>query len=714
MTVAEVPTPQLPPGSLLIRVAASVVSAGTERTAVAFAQKSLAEKARSRPDLLRLVVDKARREGILTAYESAMEKLDQSQSLGYSAAGTVLAVGDGVEEFRPGDRVACAGGNYAVHAEVVCVPKNLVARIPDGVIFEDAAFTTLGAVAVHGLRLAQLQFGETVAVIGLGLVGQVASQLARAAGCSVLGMDPNPDRCELAKQLGCDATAASTEEFRRLCQARTNGIGADSVIITAASQENAPVVLAGEVARSRAHVVAVGAVGLDLPRKLFFEKELSFCVSRSYGPGRYDRQYEEKGIDYPIDHVRWTEQRNMESFLELVARGSIDVQKLITHRFEISEAERAYDLASAKSSEPSLAIVLRYGEEPQISRTMILRRAAPVAAAGMIALGVMGAGSFGKSILIPAFKAAGASLEGLCTATGITGHHAGSKFGFRYCTTDPEELLRDPRINAIAIATPHDQHASQVLAALAAGKHVFCEKPLCLTGEELERIGEFYQAMRDPRPLLTVGYNRRFAPMMRQMREFFTAANEPLLLTYRVNGGFIPRDTWVQDPEIGGGRILGELCHFIDAVHYLTGSLTDRVSAKSLPNSGRYSDDNLIVTLELGGGSVATIVYAANGDKAMGKERIEIFGAGKSAVLDDFRKLELVADGRRRVSRSLLRQNKGHRAEYDEFLKVALQGGTAPIPFQEIVACAATTMAIAEAVSTGSAVKVKNVAVRFE
>ena len=710
VVLAEVPVPQVLRGCVLVRVAASVISVGTERLAMEFAKKSLIAKAMARPDLFRQAMNKVRRNGILPAYEAAMHQLDQPQTLGYSCAGTVVAVGEGVDDIRVGDRVACGGGDHAVHAEVVCVPKNLTAKIPDdghrNISLEEAAFATLGAVAIHGLRLTESRFGETVAVIGLGLIGLITSQLVRASGCIAIGIDPNPVRCDLARRLGCVGVATNAEEFRRLCQARTNGIGADAVIISAASEDNAPVVLAADVARSRARIVSVGAVGLDLPRRVFFDKELSLRVSRSYGPGRYDESYEEKGIDYPIDYVRWTEHRNMESFLDFLSRGSIDVQALITNSFEISDAERAYDLIR-QSNNPSLGIILRYSKEPQLARTVILPSEVRPSTKG-VKLGVIGAGAFGSRVLIPEFKRAGASLEGLCTARGVSGYYAGSKLGFRYCTTDFDELLRDEEINAIAIATHHHQHAYQVLATLAAGKHVFCEKPLCLTQEELQQIREFYGNMQKP-PLIMVGFNRRFAPMIREAKQFLSTAAEPLVITYRVNAGFIPRNTWIQDPGIGGGRILGEICHFVDVVHFLTGSITKRVTARSLPNQGRYSSDNVIAILELDSGSIATITYSANGDRALGKERIEMFSEGRSVILDDFRRLELLKNGRKKIHRAFFRSDKGHRQQCAEFVAAVTEGGSSPISFEEIASCTATTLAIAQAVNTGTTVDLASV-----
>jgi predicted dehydrogenase len=706
----EVPVPQLGPGCVLVRVAASAVSAGTERGLVEFARKGLLQKARARPDLVRLVLEKARREGLLSAIDSANRKLEQPQSLGYSCAGTVLAVAPDVAEFQAGDRVACAGAGYANHAEFVAVPRHLVARIPGGesrVSFEASAFTTMGSIALHGFRLGEPQVGETVAVIGLGVIGLLAVQIARAASCYVVGMDPDPARCELAQRFGC-AVATDPAEFDPVVAAAGGAMGADVVLITAASESSAPVELAAKVARSRARVVAVGAVGTTLPRQPYFEKELEFHISRSYGPGRYDANYEEKGQDYPIDYVRWTENRNMQAFLGLLAQGKVDVQPLITHRFDIAEAAQAYDLISGKMRTPYLGVVLRYSCDAAVQATVPLR--SPVCAAqGRVGIGVLGAGSFASGVLMPALQATGqVSFQAVCTSRGLTARHAAQKFRAAYCTTDEEQVLADPAVQAVVIGTRHNLHARQVLAALRAGKHVFCEKPLCLNEQEL---GEICTAYRDSNAVLLVGFNRRFAPMVRQMREFFAGVHEPRVIQIRVNGGAIPISSWIQDPAQGGGRIIGEVCHFVDLVQHLAASRVHRVYARALPNQGKYADDNLAITLELSDGSVGQISYVANGDRSLGKERIEMFCGGATAVLHDYRRLKLVRHGRRKTVRSWLRQDKGHHEECEAFVTALRAGKPAPIAFEEIVATTLTTFRIQDSLSTGLPMAVDDAAV---
>jgi predicted dehydrogenase len=662
---------------------------------VEFAEKNIVQKAVARPDLVRQVLNKASREGIVSTISSVRNRLDTDMALGYSNAGEVLAVGTGVSEFKAGDRVACAGGGYAVHAEVVRVPRNLVTKIPlptaprAEIDFEEAAFTTVGAVGLQGLRLANLQLGETVAVVGLGLIGLLVVQLARAAGCIVIGMDIDETRCRLAEQLGCTATSSDAEQMQGVISAATDGKGADAVLITASTKSNEPINLAGEISRDRGRVVAVGAVGLEVPRKTFYEKELSVYVSRSYGPGRYDPGYEQYGHDYPIGYVRWTENRNMHAFLQLLAEGRINVRDLITHRFPIEQANRAYELISAKDGEPFIGVVITYPHVPNTSRHVDLRPelVAGTIPAAKVAMGMLGAGNFASAVLLPVLKETpNLELVGLATASGVSARASGARYGFSYCSSDYQEIIRDPHINTVVIATRHHLHAQQVIAALEAGKHVFCEKPLCVSEQELEQIVDAYQRARfsAARPLLMVGYNRRFAPLAIQLRDFFKATHEPLMMHYRINAGFLPSTHWIQLREEGAGRIIGEVCHFIDLMVWLAGSKVASVCATALPNGGKYNDDNLAATLEFENGSVGTITYVANGDKNFPKERIEVFGEGAVATLDDFRVLTTVRAGKTQTFRSRLSQDKGHRAEWTEFVKAIGSGNPTPIAFGEL------------------------------
>ncbi len=721
LTVADIPLPTLQPGGLLVHNAVSLVSAGTERTMVELAQKSLVNKARERPDLVRQVISKAQRDGLIPTIQTVRHRLDSPVPLGYSSAGVVIGVGEGVQDFKPGDRVSCAGARFATHSEVVFVPRNLVTRLPDTVDFESAAFTTLGAIALQGIRLADVRLGEVVVVIGLGLLGQLAVQMLKAAGCVVIGMDIQPARTRLAVQLGADQAVSSAEELRAMVSQLSEGHGADAVLITAATKSNKPVVLAGDIAREQGTVVVIGLVGMEIPRKTYYDKELVFRVSRSYGPGRYDPEYEEKGRDYPLGYVRWTENRNMQAFVRQLADGKVNIKPLVTHRFPIAEATRAYDLITGKTGEPFMGVLLTYPEQLPATRRVELS-AAPAQEIGhssTMKLGMLGAGSFTTSTLLPAIKKIpNVEVVGVCTATGISAQHVAQKFGFRFATTDEQDVLNNPGINTVAVATRHHLHARQVVAALGAGKHVFCEKPLCLNEQELAQILQAYQAAttgqasagkngsQHPRmPVLMVGYNRRFAPMAGQLKGFLAQITEPLVAHYRVNAGYIPANHWTQDPEQGGGRLIGEVCHFVDFLTFVVGALPVEVYARTLPDNGRYCVDNLVITLQFANGSLGTITYVANGDKAFPKERVEVFGGEAVAVLDNFRQLELVRNGRRQVIRSRLGQDKGHQGEWQTFVETIRTGTSMPIPVQELAAVSLATFRAVESLRLGQPVR---------
>jgi len=713
ITVLEVPAPKLLAGCVLVRTAASLVSAGTERASSEFASKNLLQKARMRPDLVREVLSKVSRDGIASTMSAVRNRLDQPSALGYSSAGTVVAVGEGIVDITPGDHVACAGAGHAVHAEFACVPRMLVARIPSpSVTFDEAAFTTLGAVALHGVRNADVTLGDVVAVIGLGLLGQLTVQILKAAGCCVLGMDISAERAELALRLGADAVSSSSSSFRELCLQHSAGHGVDSVLIAAQTASNDPVDLAGAVARNRAVVVAVGTVAMNIPRRPFYEKELDFRVSRSYGPGRYDSAYEQKGIDYPIGYVRWTETRNMEAFLKLLADRKkdrkLDLLPLITHRFPVARAHSAYDLIRGKTNEASLGVLISYPEPADdIAHLTLQEPDRPNSNQKSIQLGLVGVGSFAMHTLLPVInRAGGVDMIVASAASGSHARHAATKFRFRSCTTDEREIFNNPEVNTVVIATRHHLHASQVVEALSSGKHVFCEKPLCLNAAELAAIVAVH-GDQDTRRLLMVGFNRRFAPLALRMKEFLQEAGEPLALHYRVNAGFLAADHWLNDPLQGGGRILGEVCHFVDFLCFLTGSSPVEVETCSLPNPGQYSNDNVVCSLRFADGSQGTISYLANGDKSFSKERVEVFGGGSVAVLENFKRLELVRGGKKRVFRSLLRQDKGLRGEWEAFVAAIQDGADSPVPFHEIVSATLATFALEESRGLGQPVAVK-------
>ncbi|MBI4733195.1 MAG: bi-domain-containing oxidoreductase [Chloroflexi bacterium] len=697
-SIEEVPVPTPRAGQALVKVAASLVSAGTERMVVEFAEKSLVGKARSRPDLVRQVVDKMKRDGVVPTIQAAFNRLDQPIPLGYSSAGTIVALGDGMDGFKVGQRVACAGGNYAVHAEYNVIPRNLLTPLPDSVDFESAAFTTLGAIALHGFRLAEPQLGENVAIIGMGLLGLLAGQLATAAGCRVLGIDTNPQRVSLASSLGLDACVRN--QAVDSAQAFTANRGFDVVLICADTSSHDPVELAAVIARDRARIVATGAVGLTFPRKIYYEKELSFVNSRSYGPGRYDPAYEEAGHDYPIGYVRWTEGRNFQAVVDLLASGKLQVQPLLTHRFPIEKAPEAYEVITGKKKQPFLGVLLTYPQDvsgaPVTRVTFPVRPTRDTGKHGTIKLGVLGAGLFANATLLPAIKKnAGVELVGIASAGGLHAQDSARKFGFAYATSSDDEILNDPNINTIAILTRHDLHADLVIKALQAGKNVFVEKPLAINNGQLDAIAG---ATRESL-LLTVGFNRRFAPLSAELSKFLADCREPLYMHYRVNAGYIPLTHWTHDPAQGGGRIIGEGCHFVDFLTFLAGAAPISVTAHALPDNGKYREDNVSMTFTFPDGSLGVVDYLANGDKSFPKERVEVFCGGRIAVLDDFRALEMVHDGRRTLIKKA--QDKGWRDEWAAFARAIRDGGQPPIPYEQLVGVTRATFAAIESLRTG-------------
>ena len=702
----EVPAPVARPGFVLVRTAASLISAGTERATVEAGQKGLLARAVQQPHLVSQVIQKAKTEGILNTVEAVRSKLGSLVALGYSAAGTVIEVGNDVSNFHVGDRVACAGVGYASHAEILSVPKNLCVRLPDEVSFDAAAFGTLGAIAMQGVRLAELTLGESVVVIGLGLVGQVTAQLLRANGCRVFGIELDSQKIELAKQFGADGGCAPDDDAQRRVMEWSRGRGADAVLITAATSSNAPVELAGEISRKKGRVVAVGAVGLNIPRQPYYDRELGFKISMSYGPGRYDPEYEERGHDYPIGYVRWTEGRNLESFLDLLAEGRVNVEGLITHRFKLDQAEQAYQLIAGESGEPYLGVVLHYesDHEPERRIPVAVKKAAASPAAKSVRVGLIGAGNYARAMLLPHFKSAGAELQSIATASGVTARTVAEKFGFRYCVSGADEVLADEEVNLIVIATRHDTHAELARRALSCGRHVFVEKPLALNDHELDSV---IAAAAQSKGELIVGYNRRFSPMGRAAREFFKDHQAPLSINYRVNAGRIPPSHWAQDAREGGGRIIGEVCHFIDFMHFMTGSLTTRVYAESIASRNQEitNEDSVFITLRFADGSNGAIAYVSEGDKALPKERIEIFGAGKSLVIDDFRSCVAYQDGREKKTK-LREQDKGQEDEVSAVCAVVLEGKPAPIALEDLATTTRATFRIRDSLRTGLPVEV--------
>jgi predicted dehydrogenase/threonine dehydrogenase-like Zn-dependent dehydrogenase len=695
ITVEEVPAPMRAGASLLVAPRFSLISAGTERAVLELGRSSLAAKARARPDLVRQVVDSARNEGFARTYEKVRGRLAAPNPLGYSLAGIVLEAGDDAPA-APGELVACAGAGHASHAEVVSVPRTLCARVPEHVPPEDAAYATVAAIALHGVRLTGLALGDVVAVIGLGLVGQLTVELLRAAGCVALGMDLDPARAELARTAGFFATSEPGElegESARL----TGGRGADGVIVAAASRSAAPLQTATAAARHRATLCVVGDVPIEADRAHLFAKELRLVVSRSYGPGRYDPVYEEGGIDYPAEYVRWTEGRNLAEVLRLMAAGALRPARLTTDVFDLDEAPAAY-ARLADDERESLGILLRYpGLDRPGPRSVTRGRRRRAVSRGIARqaprIGVVGAGTFARTVLMPALQRR-ADIVAVATATGPSARAAADRFNAPLATTDANEVFEADDVDAVVIATRHDTHADYAARALRAGKHVFVEKPLALDEEGLRVVEE---AAADSGRVLMVGFNRRFAPLARRLREAL-GGRGPLVISYRVNAGRVPRSHWTHDPEVGGGRIVGEVCHFVDLASFLCDAVPVRVSAMALGDGSEPREDNLAATLSFTNGSVAVIVYTALGDPAMPKERVEVLGEQGAAALDDYTELRLYRGGHE--ARVKGKRDKGHDAEMAAFVQ-ACRGGRPPWPVEEMAGAMRATFQVRDAISGG-------------
>ncbi len=719
LALEEVPVPVNRSGGLLVQTHFSLISAGTEKMKVDDSKRSYIGMAKARPDKVKQVMETFKQLGPLATFRKVMNRLDSLTPLGYSLAGRVIEVGEGVTGFQVGDMVACGGGELATHAEINWVPVNLCVKIPErtgrpGELLpaDQAAFATVGSIAMQGVRQAGVQVGENVAVIGLGLVGLLSCQILKAAGCRVLGFDIDQRKVELARKVGVDAAENIGQvDPVQVAESFSGGYGADAVLVTTGTRSNEPIVTAGKIARDRGTIVDVGINKMDVPWDLYYAKELVLKQSRSYGPGRYDPDYELKGQDYPIGYVRWTENRNMQSFLELQAAGKLDVTALTTHVFDFDRATEAYDLIAGQSGEFYVGIVLRYDTGEQRLKAARIRsiRLEETPAGKTVNLGVVGAGNFARTMLLPHLKGAGLNLAGVAAATGISARDTARKFGFDSCTTDYRELLADDAIDAVLVATRHDLHGRVVLDALRAGKHVYTEKPLCLNEAELAGIAAaFAEAVKGPKPpVLTVGFNRRYAPLVLKMKEFFQGRQEPMVMHYRCNAGFMEKNTWYQDLKVGGGRVIGEVCHFIDTLQFLTGADPVRVHAQSIQTDNQATTlaDNVIITLGFSDGSVGSITYLANGDPSFPKEYIEVFADRKVAVLDNYSRLVTMARGRKKVIKAGM-QDKGHKAEM-QALAETLQGKRdMPIPFASLYATTMATFKIHESLEKKAEVEI--------
>jgi predicted dehydrogenase/threonine dehydrogenase-like Zn-dependent dehydrogenase len=714
--VREVPAPPCPPGGVLVRNRYSVISSGTERARVELSQSSLIGKARQRPDLVREVIGRARREGLKATREAVQRRLGEETAVGYSSAGHVIEVGEHVRGLRPGDAVACAGGGHANHADIVSVPGNLCVKVPDGVDLRDAAFGTIAAIALQAVRLADVHLGERVAVVGCGLVGQIVIRLLRCAGAETYAIEIQPDRLEDALRSGANH-AITPDHASAEIPSLTDGKGVDSVIVAAAAPSSDPLHLAAKVARDRARVILVGAVPIELPRGPLYDKELTFMVSRSYGPGRYDEEYEERGLDYPIGYVRWTEQRNIECVLGLLARGELRLGDLVEQEYPVDEAAQAYARLVGHSGPPLRgALVLSYGdpERPNGSVSaaepvrMLSARTSEanqlvnrgLGAQAIVRLGLIGPGSFASRVIVPAFRDAGVVLEAVAGGSGPSAEAATRTVGFRRQLDSAGAVFKDPSVDAVAICTRHGAHAELVMQALSAGKHVFCEKPLALTEPELAGVVD---AARASSGVLAVGFNRRFSTLLGEVRSR-TMGPAPITAHYRVAAGRLPLSHWAHDLSQGGGRLLGECCHFVDCLRFLAGApiVSVHATGHGAADLPIQAWDNLAVTLSFEDGSVGTLTYVSDGSGKVGKERLEVFCGASTAVLDDYRSVTLYGGtGSSTIERRT--QDKGHTAEIAAFVE-AVRSGRPPVSLDEVENVSRATLAAVESLRTGAPV----------
>jgi polar amino acid transport system substrate-binding protein len=688
MQLLEVPFPILNSGCVLVRNHFSIISAGTEGKTVKDARLGYIGKAMARQEEVKKVIKTAKTIGIVDTYKLMMNKLDSPSPLGYSCSGEIIAIADDITEFKIGDKVACAGAG-AVHAEVVAVPKNLCVKLPEHVTCDEASFSTIGAIAMQGIRIADLRLGETCAVIGLGLIGQLTMQMLNASGVKSIGIDINKTTVDLSKELGADyAFERNTDGLENLIKELTSGQGVDAVIITAATSSHDPVDFAGEICRRKGKVIIVGSVPTGFKRTYFYKKELELKMSCSYGPGRYDANYEENGIDYPYGYVRWTENRNMQAFVDLVQNKKINLKKLTSHVFNFNDAPKAYQLILDKT-ESYTGILLKYDVSKILKSKVELKKSTPNPSEPNI--GFIGAGSFANNVLLPALKG-NCNFIGVASNKGNNARYTADKYEFNYCTDKSEELIADKNCNTIFVATRHDSHAHYVMEAIKHKKHVFVEKPLCLTEDELIQIQEL---QKDTNTFVMVGFNRRFAPHIQKVKSLISH-NQAVAINYRINSGTIPPEHWIHNKHIGGGRIVGEACHFIDLVSFIAGSKIVSVSANELLSVNNLRD-TLIVNLKMENGSIATISYFSNGSKELAKEYLEIFTNGQSIVINDFKTMSIY--GKSVKTTSLSNQDKGHKEEVTIFLDAIKKGKACPIPFNETYNAMLTTFKVEESIA---------------
>ncbi len=684
----EVPSPLVRKGHLLIKTHRSLVSLGTEKMLVEFGKANLLSKARQQPEKVKQVLDKIKTEGLLPTLEAVFNKLDEPLPLGYCNAGEVIVIGEGVSEFKVGDRVASNGH----HAEIICVPKNLCANIPDNVTYEEAAFTVIGSIGLQGIRLLNPTMGETVVVIGLGLIGLIATELLLANGCNVIGFDFDARKVEMANKSGAKAFVASSVDVVKTVEELTKGIGCDAVLITASTKSNDVISQAAQMSRKKGRIVLVGVIGLDIQRGDFFKKELTFQVSCSYGPGRYDEDYESKGNDYPIGYIRWTEKRNFETILNAISKKQLNVQPLITERVALENYLQIYE----KMGGTSIASILEYPLNQKEKDSVIAVKSFNTRP-GKGVLGIIGAGNFTKMTVMPAIKNAGAHYKYISSAGGLSSKSLANKYGFEFSTTDYKEILKDKEVDIVMITTRHNMHATMVTETLMANKNVFVEKPLALSNEELNKIIDVYTNLKSPLSV-NVGFNRRFSPHAQKAKQLL--GNSPINIIATMNAGFIPADVWVHDMKIGGGRIVGEACHFIDLMIFLTGSKVKEVCMNAMGLHPQENTDNAIITLKFENGSQGVINYFSNGSKEYPKERIEVYSQGRVLILDNFRKL--IGYGFKGFSSMSTRLDKGHKHQFEKLIKQIKDGGAPLIPFDEIINTSKASFAAIESMKTNS------------
>ncbi len=689
MQLMEVPFPALLPGHVLVRNHYSIISPGTEGKTVKDARLSYIGKAKSRKDEVKKVITSAKTFGIMQTYNMVMNKLEAYSPLGYSCAGEVIAIADDVKDFQIGDHVAC-GGNTAGHSEVISVSNNLCVKVNKETSLKDAAFTTMGAIALQGVRQSELKLGETGLVIGLGIIGQLTLQLLDAAGIKAIGIDIDDNQIQLAKKENSYLIYNRNHpDLENIIAEQTGGFGVDSVIITASTSSLDPIEFAGTVCRKKGSVIIVGAVPTGFSRKNFFKKELDLKMSSSYGPGRYETNYEEKGLDYPIGFVRWTENRNMQAFVELIASKKINMEPLISHEFDFKNAAKAYQLILDKE-EVIGGMVLKYDIEKELKREVLISN--KTTAHGNVGIGLIGAGSFAQNFLLPALKNK-VDFIGIATARPTSSKYIADKYQFGFCSDDANALAKSDKINTVVIATRHNTHAQYVLEALKANKNVFVEKPLCLKESELEEIKEVY---KNSNASLMIGFNRRFAPFTEKLKQFM-GTEFPMSINYRINAGQLPADHWVHDPQIGGGRIVGEACHFIDLTQHLTGSKIKSVAANTVRTSENLMD-NVAISLELHNGSIATISYFSNGSKQVAKEYLEVFSSNKTAIIDDFKTLTLAGG---KIQKFDGKQDKGYDKEISSFVASIKDGVEAPIAVEELFLSTLASFKVIESIQKG-------------